>query len=101
MTDDVAQDEPSSSHDNEGLANALWRGAHDRDTWILERAKHNTESQLEHYATKADMNKATGELDTKISDAKSEIIKWAIGIAVGVGLIVVVIAEIVIRLIQS
>ena len=53
-------------------------------------------SILSHYATKAELHKGLGRLDTKISDTKSEILMWVVGTGIAVSTIVVVAAGIVI-----
>ena len=55
----------------------------------LQDVREEIDRSLEHYATNADLNKAIGRLDTKISDTKSEIITWVVGTGVAVGALVV------------
>ena len=55
----------------------------------LQDVRDEIDRSLEHYATNAVVNKGLGQLDTKISDTKSEIIKWMVGTVLTVGALVV------------
>ena len=49
------------------------------------------EGGYEHLATKADVERLTGSMNTAISDAKAEVIKWVAGIGVAILLAMVAI----------
>ena len=44
----------------------------------------------DYYATRAELKEGLGELDTKISETKTEIIKWTVGTGIAVGAVIVV-----------
>jgi hypothetical protein len=45
-------------------------------TFIESKIKQDLESKTQHLATKEDLAKVKGDLETKIAETKSELIKW-------------------------
>lgn len=45
-------------------------------TFIEDKINQDLESKTQHHATKEDLAKLEGKLETKIAESKSEIIKW-------------------------
>ena len=51
-------------------------------TFVDSKLKENNEANLKVIATREDVVKLKGDLETKISDTKSDIIRWVFGIFV-------------------
>jgi hypothetical protein len=51
-------------------------------TFVDSKLKENNEANLKVIATRGDVVKLKGDLETKISDTKSDIIRWVFGIFV-------------------
>jgi hypothetical protein len=45
-------------------------------TFIENKIDHDLESKTQHLATKEDLASGLGKLDTKISETKSELMRW-------------------------
>ncbi|MEO5335024.1 MAG: CCDC90 family protein [Magnetococcus sp. YQC-5] len=50
---------------------------------VVSALREVRDARLEELATKGDVKEAKAELEAKIADAKTEIIKWMFGVAAG------------------